>query len=846
MKLNFYPRPFVMALIGVTITLSAHSQKNFFTAAPELASNFSARKAPQKFSIFTLDIKSFKSYLSIAPREFKSSSSSISVEIPLPNGTTEIFNIFESSILAPEIAAQHPEIKTYTGTGQSHSNYTIRMSFTTTGFNAIILGVETSEVYVEQDAANKDGNVYLIYYSKDAKKAEQVSNNKCSSISVNNRNVPNNTAVAAKVSATGGTLRTFKLAVAVTGEFTEKRGGTQASAFDALVAFVNRLNAVYRRELSVAFNLVSGTNLVYTTKGTPYSGTQIGMLDQNQANIDNVIGNANYDIGHLFTYSGGSGEGLAASESACQSTEKAKGITGLGDGSFAAIFDDQTFDHEIGHQFSMSHTFNSVIPVCTTREATSSVEPGAGATIMSYGFTCSNSTTNDDYEATYQPFLNFHSVSYQQAANFIATLTCFSTTSTGNSVPTIGNLINRTIPKSTPFALAATAADANAADNLTYSWEGTNIGTSVPDATTLNDETQPPFFRSYEPTTSTTRSYPRLSAILDGTNKAKGDKLPSVGIVTTHRFTVRDNKDGVNNSEVSVTVDGNSGPFLETTNLAGTYPAGSTQTITWSVNNTTSAPVSCANVDILLSIDGGQTFPYTLAASTPNDGSENINLPPLATTSSTTRMKVQASNNIFFDISNNNFTITGNPTLPLSLLSLTATKQGNSITLNWTSTSESGLARYEVEYSADAVTFSKLSALNAKNTAGINVYNLLHATPVIGINYYRLRIVNADGTGKYSQTVAINITKSNKQNISIYPNPVKGGYLNLQFNQIASQVITVTLYTNSGQQILRQTITNSGSNSATSIKLPSTAKGAYHLVITGHEMESFSKYIIIQ
>ena len=340
MKLNFYPRPFVMALIGVTITLSAHSQKNFFTAAPELASNFSARKAPQKFSIFTLDIKSFKSYLSIAPREFKSSSSSISVEIPLPNGTTEIFNIFESSILAPEIAAQHPEIKTYTGTSQTHSNYTIRMSFTTTGFNAIILGVEASEVYVEQDAANKDGNVYLIYYSKDAKKAEQVSNNKCGSISVNNRNAPNNTAVAAKVSATGGTLRTFKLAVAVTGEFTEKRGGTQASAFDALVAFVNRLNAVYRRELSVAFNLVSGTNLVYTTKGTPYSGTQVAMLDQNQANIDNVIGNANYDIGHLFTYSGGSGEGLAASESACQSTEKAKGITGLGDGSFAAIFDD--------------------------------------------------------------------------------------------------------------------------------------------------------------------------------------------------------------------------------------------------------------------------------------------------------------------------------------------------------------------------------------------------------------------------------------------------------------------------------------------------------------------------
>ena len=77
--------------------------------------------------------------------------------------------------------------------------------------------------------------------------------------------------------------------------------------------------------------------------------------------------------------------------------------------------------------------------------------------------------------------------------------------------------------------------------------------------------------------------------------------------------------------------------------------------MTWDVANTTAAPVSCANVNIDLSTDGGLTFPTSLAAGTPNDGTESVTIPNVTT--STARVKVACANNIFFDISNANFAI---------------------------------------------------------------------------------------------------------------------------------------------------------------------------------------------
>lgn len=108
---------------------------------------------------------------------------------------------------------------------------------------------------------------------------------------------------------------------------------------------------------------------------------------------------------------------------------------------------------------------------------------------------------------------------------------------------------------------------------------------------------------------------------------------------------------------MQVTVSAAAGPFAVTVpNTAVSWPAMSTQTVTWNVAGTDTAPVSAASVDILLSTDGGTTFPVALAASAPNNGSANVTVPVASTT--TARVRVQAVGNIFFDISNTNFTIT--------------------------------------------------------------------------------------------------------------------------------------------------------------------------------------------
>ncbi len=681
--------PGALLTIGLAVTtLFANAQSGFFEPASPAQARTAAPAADniQKFLTYRLRDAEMRSYLAKAPLEFTPNSKALRLEIPLPNGTVEPFAMLESPILAPAIAAQHPDIKTYTGRGLTHPAYTIRLSFTGSGFDAIILGVEGDAVYYTKAVANDPADrTYLTYFARNVKKNDEPQPfgtlNKCGISDEGAGVIPEKTdkqgRLGSALNNTGATLRTFRLAVAATGEFTQKRGGTVSAAFNSLVGYVNRMNAVYRTELSVAFVLVTGDNLVYPNALTdPYTNSSTSaMLDENQANLDqaNVVGSANYDIGHVFGYAGSSGGGIAQKGSVCVDGGKARGVSNVGNTNYgptepnfvpyAPVFDDQLISHEVGHQFDMSHSFNSSISVCTTRAPTTSVEPGSGATIMSYGFTCGGQS-GDDYEPGYQPFLNFHTVNYQQAATFINTLTCFTSTALNNAVPVIGTFpANTTVPKSTPFELAGAATDANAGDVLSYQWEGTNIGLIVPTPdsktvvgnSTLLDTAQPPFFRSYVPVSTGTRTFPRLSAIVDGTNTARGDKLPSVGIATTHRLTVRDNAGGLTYREATVTVDGNSGPFLETTNLSGVYQGNSMQTITWSVNNTNQAPVSCALVNILLSTDGGLTFPTTLLANTPNDGTEPVTLPLVSANQA--RIKVMAVGNIFFDISNANFTI---------------------------------------------------------------------------------------------------------------------------------------------------------------------------------------------
>ncbi|WP_449399552.1 reprolysin-like metallopeptidase [Chryseobacterium wanjuense] len=451
-------------------------------------------------------------------------------------------------------------------------------------------------------------------------------------------------------------MRIFRFAVACTGEYAQAATGlsspTVAQTLSAIVTSVNRVNGVYEQELAVRLVLVANeSSIVFTNPATdPFTGNNDGniLIDESQAQIDAIIGSANYDVGHTFSTGGG---GLAGLGVICDNTGKALGVTGspnpVGD-----PYDIDYVSHEVGHQFGGPHTFNGTTGSCGggNRDASHAVEPGSGITIMAYAGICGST---NDLAPNSIPI--FHTNSFQSITETIQTTTCQVTNPVSNTAPVVNAGNDYTIPKSTPFKLTGSATDAQG-NALTYCWEQNDIES----AGNWNAPTgNAPLFRSFVPDTVPYRYFPKITDVINNT-VTKGEILPSYARAMEFRLTVRDNNagcGGVANDDAKITVDGNSGPFTVTApGTAVNWAGNSSQTITWNVANTTAAPVSCANVSILLSTDGGLTYPTTILASTPNDGSQVVTIPNVNTNQA--RIMVAGVGNVFFNINPVNFTIT--------------------------------------------------------------------------------------------------------------------------------------------------------------------------------------------
>jgi hypothetical protein len=413
---------------------------------------------------------------------------------------------------------------------------------------------------------------------------------------------------------------------------------------------MNRVSGIFEREVSIRLELIANNHLVvYTNAATdPYTEGNLGiMIGQNQANMDAVIGSANYDIGHVF--GGTSFAGLAVLNSVCVNASKARGASvrfqPVGDLFVLLVA------HEMGHQLGAFHSFNGNEGGCAgNRMAGAAVEPGSGSTILSYAGTCGS----QDLQPQWDDYLSWISILqiidytfFQSGSN------CPVITPTGAVPPIVdAGLGGFTIPLSTPFTLTATATTVGAP---TYSWEEKDLGPAGhPDTPSGNA----PIFRSFSAVTSPSRTFPKLSDLLNNVHTI-GELLPTYARSLSFRVTVRDVQAGgvgVDYADLAFSVSEAAGPFLVTApNTAVVWPVGSVQSVTWDVSNTNVAPVNCANVNVLLSTDGGVTFPITLASTTPNDGSENVTVPNNPTPSA--RVKVAAADNVFFDISNVNFQV---------------------------------------------------------------------------------------------------------------------------------------------------------------------------------------------
>jgi hypothetical protein len=458
----------------------------------------------------------------------------------------------------------------------------------------------------------------------------------------------------------GTQLRTFRAAVAATAEYTAFHGGTVALGQAAIVTAMNRVVGVYEREVSVRMTLVANNSLlVYTNASTdPYTNNNGStMLSQNVSNVNAVIGSANYDIGHVFSTGGG---GVAFLGVVC-TANKAGGVTGQPSPTGDLFWIDYVA-HEMGHQFGGNHSFNS--SVCSgNRNAATAMEPGSGQTIMAYAGICGSDNTQNFSDAY------FHSISFDEIIAHVNSRTCDVETATGNGVPVIPVQSNFAIPTGTPFNLTAVGVTDPNGDAVTYSWEERALGATA--AVGAADNGASPIVRSRNPSTSPTRTVPQLSNLLANTFST-GERLPTVARTNwPWRLTVRDNRaggGGVQTRDINIQVVNTGASFLVTSPNTNVLWTG-TQTITWNVAGTTAAPINAANVNILLSTNGGNTFPTVLASNVPNTGSAVVTLPNITTT--VARIRVEAVNNIFFDISNVNFRI--NPGVPATPTSVAAT-----------------------------------------------------------------------------------------------------------------------------------------------------------------------------
>ena len=606
---------------------------------------------PDKYRPVELNLKAFSSHLNDIS---KSKKTATEITIPMPDGTNQRFIISKSEVMASALAAKFPQIQTFSGVGVDEHDSKLFMDMTPQGFHAMILSSEGT-IFIDPYYKN-DPSKYVSYFKKNMSyKSHSSWECKCgqsSAIDDINGDLPEVTKPTQKALAPI-TLKTYHLAVAAQGEYTQFHGGTVASGLAAVVTAINRVTGIYETELAIRLQLVANNNLIiYTDPQTdPYSENSANSIDENKAVLDNALGNANYDIGHVFNTSGG---GLAGLGVVC-SNSKADGITGLGNPTGDPFWVDFVA-HEIGHQFGGDHTFNGNAGSCSggNRSGSSAYEPGSGSTIQAYAGICGSQNLQSNSDAY------FHFRSLQQMTAHVTSGTganCFNGTATGNNAPVANanaeNINGKHIPINTPFELTGAATDADG-DNLTYVWEQYDLGP----AGAINANADAPIFRSFTPTTSPTRTFPQLTRILNNANAGTiGEVLPAITRDLNFKFVVRDNKSGgggFDDDQITLNVTNGAGPFLiNTFNTSSTLSG--TVNIGWDVANTNQSPISCSTVDILLSTDGGQTFSIILADDTPNDGSQSITLPNINT--NTARLKVKASDNVFFDINNADLTI---------------------------------------------------------------------------------------------------------------------------------------------------------------------------------------------
>ena len=613
-------------------------------------------------TIFSLDKSRFRKSLDLGLNQ---GSSGEIAYFPSTEGKMIRFEVREKSNFSSALAAKFPDIRAYRGYSLDHPQMKVYFSFSGAGLQATVVDTAArTKTTIKSISGTSDS--YIAYSRLSAAKPREPL--VCST--------PQSSRSSSKVAKTGkslveltektsslvgfsdeSTLTTYRLAVAVNGQYTEFHGGTVESALAAINTTLTELNFIFETDLGMRLELIDDNDLiVYTDSETdPFqddpsnlNGTMNGEL---QVVLDSVIGSENYDVGHIFSGIGGGGN-AGAIGAFCDDDVKGSAWSASSQPEGSEFVN--LVAHEMGHQLGANHTFSM-----RTEGTGVNVEPASGTTIMSYAGTGEDNVAffADNY---------YHNVSILQGLSYLKAQSCHVNQDIDNTVPSVAPLKDYTIPVGTPFVLTGSATDVDENDVLTYTWEQVDNGL-VPSSVFGPENNQGANFRSLPPSENPTRYFPLITSVVSGdltlTNPYVGstwETLSSVPREFNFAFTARDNAlggGGVASARTKITVVDSGGAFSVTSQENGQlYLAASEQTITWALAGTDAAPILTDLVNIRLSVDGGLTYPYTLAENINNDGSHTVFLPDVVT--SAARVRVDAVDNVYYAINARDFSIT--------------------------------------------------------------------------------------------------------------------------------------------------------------------------------------------
>lgn len=632
----------LLLTIHVTIVSSQNSWTKINSQNTSTKNKFTSTTL-SNIDFYAMDITSFK----------ESITSQNKVTLPNFYGNFSDYYITETSNFTKKVASKYSAITSYSLKGIDDKTATGKLSIGTDGVHIIMFSGKHKTLYITP--YNKEKTTYAAHLK--GALDDGTSDFTCfaeDKISVEKNEID----TYSHKNANDSKLRVYRLALACTGEYAQfhiNQQGLSDTATDtakeeavlsAMNTSITRVNAVFERDLAVRMNIVLNSNgnndLIFLDPDTDdfTNDTTTLLFNESQVVCDDIVGSSNYDIGHTFSTGAG---GLASLRAICTTTRKAKGVTGISS-PIGDTFDIDYVAHEIGHQFGAPHTFNGENGGnCDTnnRNDANAVEPGSGTTIMSYVGICSPlnvQNNSDDY---------FHAVSIASMWAAIQNTSCATEIDTNNASPII-NLNNTAynVPISTPLILKGDATDTDSS-NLTYCWEQIDIElVTVPLSTNIAG----PAFRSLPPSISSDRYLPTLATVVAGSTANDWEAIPEVSRNMNFSLTVRDNEsDGGATAREDISINFiDTDPF--TVNTPDALIANANQTITWNVGETNISPINTDKVTIKLSIDGGLTFPFTIIEDTDNDGSEEV-LIPLVSTTSNAIILIQASENIFYNIS---------------------------------------------------------------------------------------------------------------------------------------------------------------------------------------------------